>query len=242
MTTEAKKLSKLLRWKPHLNHCNAAANEDATTILMVAETSETSASKQAESCLLAADDAKNSPRKDAGAQKISIAATIINNESLDDQQQQYNVNICPRAPETLAPPLGLSTCDRIEPQCQQSASTFKTTSVATAALDPVAARRGGGAVRGGGGKLPPGARGRGRQKRVVAAKEGDDKHGKYDICPRAPETLAPPLTRPDKDATRIIEQQQATINLLQQHLNCVVTYLGTDALMTYPLILSKVTE
>jgi hypothetical protein len=30
----------------------------------------------------------------------------------------------------------------------------------------------------------------GRQKRVVAAKEGGDK---YDICSRAPETLAPPL-------------------------------------------------
>jgi hypothetical protein len=43
--------------------------------------------------------------------------------------------------------------------------------------------------------LPPGARGRGRQKRVVAAKEGGDKYDNYDICPRAPETLAPPLRR-----------------------------------------------
>ena len=52
----------------------------------------------------------------------------------------------------------------------------------------VAARRG---VRMG--QLPPGARGRGRQKRVVAAKEGGDKYDIYDIFPRAPETLEPPL-------------------------------------------------
>jgi hypothetical protein len=44
-----------------------------------------------------------------------------------------------------------------------------------------------------GGSFAPGARGRGRQKsRVVAAKEGGDKYDKYHICPRAPETLAPP--------------------------------------------------
>jgi hypothetical protein len=50
----------------------------------------------------------------------------------------------------------------------------------------VAARRGGGGQEG---AIAAGRRG--RQKRVVAVKEGGDK---YDICPWAPETLAPPLS------------------------------------------------
>jgi hypothetical protein len=48
-------------------------------------------------------------------------------------------------------------------------------------------RRGGGQ-----GQLPPGARERGRQKRVIGAKEGAI-NMTNDICPLAPETLAPPL-------------------------------------------------
>jgi hypothetical protein len=53
----------------------------------------------------------------------------------------------------------------------------------------VPARRGEG-VRG---QWLPGARGRGREKRVVAAKEGGDKYEIYDTCTGAPETLAPPM-------------------------------------------------
>jgi hypothetical protein len=75
----------------------------------------------------------------------------------------------------------------------------------------VAARRG---VRRG--QLPPGARRRGPEKRVVEAKEGGDKH---DICPLAPETLAPPLPK----ITYVPGDQQLTdafIYICHHYRNC----------------------
>jgi hypothetical protein len=59
-------------------------------------------------------------------------------------------------------------------------------------MKPVAVRRG---VRRG--QLPPGATGRGRKKRVVAAKEGSDK---YDICPWAREAMVSPLAESENYA------------------------------------------